>query len=155
MIDPETVREFMVLDAMAKMLAAKARSHKLNLQESLVNDADGLKGMSVGEFELRLGHSTVDWNADIIQTITEIDGVSEEDKADLFHPPVKKANGVKLNSYHKKYGGTVAKRIDQAREESGVSLKITSKSRVVQHSITQEAIKRLSEKENNEGENTL
>ena len=142
MTTSQQVEEFMVLDAMAKMLASQARALKQNIQDSIVGSEDELTGMSVGDFELRIKPQSVDWNADIIQTITTIDGVSEQDKSELFHPPVKKANGVKLNSIKVKYGGTVAKRIEQAREERGVSLTIST-NRVIQDKIAKEAIKRL------------
>lgn len=92
----EQIKEFMVLDAMAKMLASQARSVKQNIQDSIVGGEDELTGMSVGDFELRIKPQSVDWNADIIQTITTIDGVSEQDKSELFHPPVKRLMG--LNS---------------------------------------------------------
>ena len=41
-------------------------------------------------------------------------------------PIKRKANGVHLNSIAKKYGKTVAERIDMARKESGETFKIST-----------------------------
>ena len=149
-ITEKEVREHLFWKAVAKLATAKARELEMPLRDKIAEI--NLKATDVGPFKITTGTSGVDWNPDIIQTINNIEGVSDADKAKLFHPPVKKGNGIHLNSIAKKYGGTVADRIAEAREETGYSFKIDT-NRVEKHKLDQEAqrfLEEQQEEENNE-----
>ena len=141
-ITEKEVREHLFWKAVAKLATAKARELEMPLRDKIAEI--NLKATDVGPFKITTGTSGVDWNPDIIQTINNIEGV--------IPPPVKKGNGIHLNSISKKYGGTVADRITEAREETGYSFKIDT-NRVEKHKLDQEAqrfLEEQQEEENNE-----
>ena len=149
-ITPEEIHQHLFWKAVAKLATAKARELEMPIRSKFAEI--NLKATDVGVFKITTGTSSVDWDPDIIETIKNIEGVSEADKAKLFHPPVRKGNGTHLNSIAKKYGGPVADRILEAREESGQTFKIDT-NRVERHKIDQEAesfLEEQQEEENNE-----
>lgn len=150
-ITSSEVRSQMVWDAIAKIATANARHLKTEIAQKLADDPDGLKSKTVGDVEIRSKHTKVDFNTDIVQTISEIDGVSEDDKRKLFHPPVKRANAVHLNSLDKKYGGSVSERIRKARMETGHTIEFKA-NRVIQEEVRQQAEQLLRSTNEMEGE---
>jgi hypothetical protein len=137
-ITESEVRNQMMWEALAKMARANATQLKTEIGRKLASNPDGLKSKTLGDIEIRSKHTKVDFNTDIIQTISDIDGVSEDDKRKLFHPPVKRANAVHLNSLDKKYGGSVSERISKARMETGHTIEFKT-NRVVQDEIRRQA----------------
>ena len=118
------ITEILWYKALAKKATAKAKELEADIRKDF--NKIGLDATEVGPYKLQLRHQSVDWDADIIDTIKTINGVSDDDKEKLFMPVKRKANGVHLNSIGKKYGKTVQDRITEARQESGESFKITT-----------------------------
>jgi len=138
-ITPEMVEDYLVWQALAKIASSNASKIKQELSLRLGAHPDNLDAITVGDIEIKREHTSVEWNPAIIRTIANIDGVSEQDKLKLFKlPSPPKANGVHLNAIAKKYKGSVAKRIEDAREESGLTIKINP-NKVLQQVINDKA----------------
>ena len=120
----EKVSEILWWKALAKKATAKAKELELEVRGEFAEI--GLDATEVGPYKLTLSHQSVDWDPDIIDTIKSINGVSDGDKEKLFMPIKRKVNGVHVNSIAKKYGSTVANRVEEARRESGETFKITT-----------------------------
>jgi|10_taG_2_1085330.scaffolds.fasta_scaffold19835_2 hypothetical protein len=138
-ISPNEVESYLVWEALAKYAKSQASKSKQDIMQKFAKHPDKLDAVNVADVEIRREYTSVDWDPAIIRTIENIDGVSDEDKAKLFKPPARpKANGVHLNSISKKYKGTVANRIADARRESGLTIKINP-NRVIQQQILDKA----------------
>jgi len=124
MMQEDYIRDILWYKSLAKQATAKAKQMEIELRKEF--SEIGLDATEVGPYKLTLSHQSVDWDPDIIDTIKTINGVSDGDKDKLFMPIKRKANGVHLNSIAKKYGKTVAERIDMARKESGETFKIST-----------------------------
>ena len=135
----DEVESLLVWQALAKMATANASQLKQAIQAKLLSNPDGLDTVDIEGILVKSEHTKVDWNPDIIKTIEDINGVSDADKAKLFKPPAPpKPDGVHLNSIAKKYKGTVAERVNDARQESGLTIKIVA-NKVTQQEISDKA----------------
>lgn len=135
----DEVESLLVWQALAKMATANASQLKQAIQVKLLGNPDGLDTVDIEGILVKSEHTKVDWNPDIIKTIEDINGVSDADKAKLFKPPAPpKPDGVHLNSIAKKYKGTVAERVNDARQESGLTIKIVA-NKVTQQEISDKA----------------
>lgn len=135
----DEVESLLVWQALAKMATANASQLKQAIQVKLLSNPDGLDTVDIEGILVKSEHTKVDWNPDIIKTIEDINGVSDADKAKLFKPPAPpKPDGVHLNSIAKKYKGTVAERVKDARQESGLTIKIVA-NKVTQQEISDKA----------------
>lgn len=149
-ITEQEVREYLHWKAVAKVATAKAKEIEIPMRIKFSHLE--LNATDVGPFKITLSTSGVDWDPDIIETIKNVEGVSDTDKAKLFHPPVRKSNGIHLNSIAKKYGGAVAERISNARQENRETFKIDA-NRVERHNVDQGAENFLGEKQKEENDN--
>ena len=152
MMEEDFIRDILWYKSLAKQATAKAKQLEITLRQEF--NEIGLDATEVGPYKLQVSHQSVDWDADIIDTIKTIKGVSEDDKDKLFMPIKRKANGVHLNSIAKKYGKTVADRIQQARKESGETFKIST-DRMENNLIDDAASEFLHKADDEEQENEL
>jgi len=138
----DMVESYLVWQALAKMANANASQLKQSIQIKLSKHPDKLESIDIEGIVVKREHTKVDWNADIIKTIEDVKGVSDADKAKLFKPPAPpKPDGVHLNSIAKKYKGVVADRVGDARQESGLTIKIVTNK--VQNQIVSDKAKSL------------
>tara|TARA_X000001382_G_C3166595_1_gene178079 strand:- start:745 stop:1203 length:459 start_codon:yes stop_codon:yes gene_type:complete len=152
MMEEDFIKDILWYKSLAKQATVKAKQLEVTLRQKF--NEIGLDATEVGPYKLQLSHQSVDWDADIIDTIKTIKGVSEDDKEKLFMPIKRKANGVHLNSIAKKYGKTVADRIQQARKESGETFKIST-DRMENNLIDNAASEFLHQADDEEQENEL
>tara|TARA_R100000995_G_scaffold84790_1_gene64854 strand:+ start:1489 stop:1947 length:459 start_codon:yes stop_codon:yes gene_type:complete len=152
MMEEDFIRDILWYKSLAKQATAKAKQLEITLRQEF--NEIGLDATEVGPYKLQVSHQSVDWDADIIDTIKTIKGVSEDDKEKLFMPIKRKANGVHLNSIAKKYGKTVADRIQEARKESGETFKIST-DRMENNLIDDAASEFLHQADDEEQENEL
>ena len=152
MMEEDFIKDILWYKSLAKQATVKANQLEVTLRQKF--NEIGLDATEVGPYKLQLSHQSVDWDADIIDTIKTIKGVSEDDKEKLFMPIKRKANGVHLNSIAKKYGKTVADRIQQARKESGETFKIST-DRMENNLIDNAASEFLHQADDEEQENEL
>ena len=152
MMEEDFIKDILWYKSLAKQATVKAKQLEVTLRQKF--NEIGLDATEVGPYKLQLSHQSVDWDADIIDTIKTIKGVSEDDKEKLFMPIKRKANGVHLNSIAKKYGKTVADRIQQARKESGETFKIST-DRMENYLIDNAASEFLHQADDEEQENEL
>jgi len=152
MMEEDFIRDILWYKSLAKQATAKAKQLEITLRQEF--NEIGLDATEVGPYKLQVSHQSVDWDADIIDTIKTIKGVSEDDKEKLFMPIKRKANGVHLNSIAKKYGKTVADRIQEARKESGETFKIST-DRMENNLIDDAASEFLHQADDEEQENGL
>ena len=151
-MEEDFIKDILWYKSLAKQATVKAKQLEVTLRQKF--NEIGLDATEVGPYKLQLSHQSVDWDADIIDTIKTIKGVSEDDKEKLFMPIKRKANGVHLNSIAKKYGKTVADRIQQARKESGETFKIST-DRMENNLIDNAASEFLHQADDEEQENEL
>ena len=80
----DEVESLLVWQALAKMATANASQLKQAIQAKLLSNPDGLDTVDIEGILVKSEHTKVDWNADIIKTIEDINGVSDADKANAM-----------------------------------------------------------------------
>lgn len=116
------VRNILWWKELARFATSKAKDYEYSVRKHFADT--GLEAVDIGPFVVKSTYSTVDWDSDIIDTIKSIDGVSDTDKTKIFKKQKPKVDGLHVNKIAKKYGGSVADRVKEARKETGITFKI-------------------------------